>query len=218
MRFIKNKIAKRLSIMIIGLIIIITTYIFIADFIVTKSSDKFLYSEVNTVPRNKVGVLLGTSKYLKNGSINEYWQNRIDACVDLYKSGKISAIIVSGDNSHREYDEPTDMKNELIKRGVADSAIYLDYAGFRTFDSMIRANKVFGQDSFTVISQKFHNQRAVYIARHFNINAIGFNAKDVSAYNGFKTKVREKIARGRLFIDMLIDKQPKFLGKNIEIK
>ena len=160
---------------------------------------------------------LGTSKYLRKGSVNEFWKNRIDATVTLFNLGKIKSIIISGDNSKLYYNEPIEMKKELVKLGIPDSVIYLDYAGFRTFDSMIRAYKIFGQSSFTVISQKFHNERAVYIARHYGIYAIGFNAKEVNAYNGFKTALREKFARVKLFMDFLFDRQPKFLGEKIRI-
>jgi SanA protein len=137
--------------------------------------------------------------------------------VELYKKSKIKYVIISGDNSKSTYDEPTDMKNELVKRGIPESVIFLDYAGFRTFDSVIRAQKVFSQTEFTVISQQFHNERAIVIARHYGIKAIGYNAKDVTAYNGFKTKVREKFARVKLFLDFIIGNEPKFLGKKIEI-
>ena len=108
-------------------------------------------------------------------------------------SHKIEFIVISGDNSKKDYNEPLDMKNELIKAGIPPEKIYLDYAGFRTYDSVIRLDKIFGQKKFTVISQDFHNRRAIYIARHLNLQAIGFNAKDVDVYNGFKTKLREKL-------------------------
>jgi SanA protein len=195
----------------------LTAVVVYADYRVVQSTKTYLYKSIDSIPVNKAGILLGTSKYLKDGGINEFWKNRIDAASMLYKYGKIKFIIISGDNSKSYYNEPGVMKKELVKSGVPDSVIYLDYAGFRTFDSMIRAYKVFGQYSFTVISQEFHNQRAVFIARHYNIHAIGFNAKDVTSYKGFKTKLREKFARVKIFIDLLIEKQPKFLGEKIKI-
>ncbi len=188
------------------------------NYLINDSTKSLLYSDTTLVPFNKTGVLLGTSKYVKRGRINEFWQNRIEAASALYKSGKIKYLIISGDNSKAYYDEPTEMKKELVKSGIPDSVIFRDYAGFRTFDSMIRAYKIFGQTSFTVISQEFHNQRVVFIARHYGINAIGYNAKDVSAYYAFKTKVRELLARVKLYLDLMFDKQPKFLGEKIEIK
>jgi len=200
------------------LICICIVLVFVSDYEVSSKSKTYVYSDVNSIPQNKVGVLLGTSKYLSSGKLNEYWVNMIGATINLYKFEKINNIIISGDNSTNDYDEPTQMRKELVKNGIPDSAIYLDYAGFRTYDSMIRAYKVFGQKSFTVISQKFHNERAIYIAQHYGISAIGFNAKDVNAYNGFKTMLREKFARVKLFIDLLTNKEPKFLGENILIK
>ncbi len=177
----------------------------------------YLYQDASLIPANKAGVLLGTSKYIRRGVINEFWQHRIDAAVILYHSGKIRYLIISGDNSTAYYNEPFAMKKELVRCGVPDSAIYLDYAGFCTFDSMIRAYKVFGQSSFTVISQEFHNQRAVFIARHYGIGAIGFNAKGVPAWYGFRTNLREKFARVKMFIDLWMEKQPKFLGEKVRI-
>lgn len=181
----------------------------------TKSK---LYSETNSIPENKVGLLLGTSKFLRNGNPNQYFENRISATIQLYISGKIKCVVISGDNSKKDYNEPEDMKNELVKRGIPEKQIYLDFAGFRTYDSVFRMKEVFGQDRFTIISQEFHNQRAVYIANALNLNAIGFNAKDVNAYNGFKTKIREKFARVKMFLDLIINKKPKFLGEKIEIE
>ncbi len=106
----------------------------------------------------------------------------------------------------------------MVKLGIPDSLIILDYAGFRTYDSVIRLKQIFGQDNFTIISQEFHNKRAIFIANRLGLNAIGFNAKDVDAYMGFKTKLRERFARVNMFIDFILHKEPIFLGQKIEIK
>src|SRR5699024_6999105 len=113
-------------------------------------------SSVEEIPQNKVGLLLGTSQYLKGGGVNPFFKYRIEAAVELYNHGKIDFILVSGDNKHSSYNEPRDFKQALITAGIPDDKIILDYAGFRTLDSVIRANKVFGQDSITIISQQFH--------------------------------------------------------------
>ncbi len=190
-----------------------------ADFLIGKFSTSYLYSQVEKIPENKVGVLLGTSKYLVGGDKNNYFIYRVDAAVRLYKNKKIDFILVSGDNATMSYNEPITFKKELLKRGIPEEKIFLDYAGFRTFDSMIRAREVFGQSNFTVISQKFHNARAVFIARKYGIQAIGYNAKDVSAYNGFKTQIREKFARVKVLLDIyILNTKPKFLGDKIEIQ
>ncbi|MCL1867649.1 MAG: YdcF family protein [Paludibacter sp.] len=214
----KIKINKKLKYTLILLLILTTGTVITCNHIITKTSDEFVYNDVNTIPHNKVGLLLGTSKHLKSGRENMYFFNRIEAVVELYNAQKIDFIVISGDNGKQNYNEPLDMKNELIKQGIPENKIFLDYAGFRTYDSLIRMDKIFGQKSFTIISQEFHNRRAVYIAKHLKLNAAGFNAKDVDAYNGFKTKVREKFARVKVFIDFLIHKEPKFLGEPIEIQ
>lgn len=185
---------------------------------VAHDANPYLFSALEDVPQQKVGVVLGTSKQLKNGFPNQYFVNRIVATAQLFHKGKIEYIIVSGDNSTKDYNEPEDMKNALVEKGIPEDKIFLDYAGFRTFDSMIRAKEIFGQTTFVVISQKFHNQRAVYIARKNGIEAYAYNAEDVTQYGGVKTKVREYLARTNVFIDQVIGKSPKFLGEKITIE
>jgi SanA protein len=203
---------------ILILIILSLVSILWANSTINKQTESRMYSDTDSIPENNVGLLLGTSKFLRNGNSNQYFENRISATIQLYKAGKIKNVVISGDNSKKDYNEPEDMKNELIKRGIPEDRIYLDFAGFRTYDSVFRMKEIFGQDRFTIISQEFHNQRAVYIASALKLNAIGFNAKDVNAYNGFKTKIREKFARVKMFIDLIFEKKPKFLGDKIEIK
>ncbi|WP_047450730.1 vancomycin high temperature exclusion protein [Alistipes sp. ZOR0009] len=185
---------------------------------IEKASEKDVFYSVSEIPSNNVGLLLGTSKYLRSGKPNQYFENRITATVQLYKAGKIKNVVISGDHGKKNYNEPQDMKNELVKQGIPQESIYLDYAGFRTYDSVYRIKEIFGQTNFTIISQEFHNKRALYIAKSLNLHASGFNAKDVDAYNGFKTKVREKFARVKMLIDLAISKKPKYLGEKIEIK
>lgn len=187
------------------------------NYIINRSAAGHLYTDIEEIPGNGVGLLLGTSPKLKNGKNNLYFDHRITAAIQLYKAGKIKYILISGDNRRRNYNEPEYMKRALMRGGVPEEAIYLDYAGFRTLDSVVRAKKVFGQNRFTVISQKFHNARAIYIARRNGIDAIGFNARDVDAYSGFKTQIRERLARVKVFLDLLTRKQPKFLGEKIDI-
>jgi len=177
----------------------------------------YIYDDVNNIPQNEVGLLLGTSKYLPYGGENLFYKYRIEAAVELYKNNKINYIIVSGDNSTKEYNEPVNMMDDLIKEGVKKEDIFLDFAGFRTLDSVVRSKEVFDEDKITIISQEFHNERAIFIAMSRNIEAIGYNAKDVSFKYGFKTYIREYLARVKMVIDILINKQPKYLGEKILI-
>ncbi|EDP71761.1 putative protein involved in barrier function of the cell envelope [Flavobacteriales bacterium ALC-1] len=175
-----------------------------------------VFNEVSAIPKNKVGLVLGTGKYAASGNINLYYKYRIDAAVKLYRAGKIEYILVSGDNGRKGYDEPTDFKSDLIAKGIPEDKIFLDYAGFRTLDSVIRAKEIFGQTSITIISQEFHNQRAVYIANHFDIKAVAFNAKNPR--QGKITRAREYLARSKASIDLVFNVQPKFLGEKITIQ
>lgn len=178
----------------------------------------YTYDDVNAVPYNRVALVLGTSKYLIGGSPNHYFKYRIKAAAELYNNGKVDYILVSGDNATVQYNEPRQMRRALIQAGIPASAIYSDYAGFRTLDSIVRAKEVFGQAHFTVVSQAFHNERAIFIASHFGIEAVGFNAVDPSAYQGIKTRVREVFARLMGLLDLyVLDKGPKFLGEPIVI-
>jgi len=191
--------------------------IFLADYWVKKSTNTNLYTSLESIPKNKVGLLLGTGKYLNSGNINAYYSYRIDAAEKLFKSGKIEYLLISGDNSREDYDEPTTMKEDLMARGIPEDKIYLDYAGFRTLDSVVRAKAIFGQQQLTIISQPFHNERAVFIARQKGMKSVGFNAKDVSAQFGWKVMVREKLARVKMLLDILVGKDPKFYGEEIQI-
>ncbi|MEN9531527.1 MAG: hypothetical protein RIQ83_751 [Pseudomonadota bacterium] len=178
----------------------------------------YTYDDVDAVPYNRVALVLGTSKYLIGGSPNHYFKYRIKAAAELYNNGKVDYILVSGDNATVQYNEPRQMRRALTQAGIPAKAIYSDYAGFRTLDSIVRAKEVFGQAHFTVVSQAFHNERAIFIARHFGIEAVGFNAKDPSAYQGIKTRVREVFARLMGLLDLyVLDKGPKFLGEPIVI-
>lgn len=208
---------KRLFYLIGFLVASVLFIILFCDYKIITTSKGFLYNDIDILPYNRVGLVLGTSKYARGGGANLYFQRRVQAVVDLYNAGKITYIIVSGDNGTKEYNEPRDMQAALMKAGVPESHIYLDYAGFRTYDSVIRANKIFGQTEFTVISQQFHNERAIFIAREKGLQVIGFNAEDVEGYNSLRTRVREKFARVNVFTDIILNKQPKFLGEKIPI-
>lgn len=192
--------------------------IFFANWLVTNTAKSKIFDNKDEVPETKVGLLLGTSKLLSNGYENLYFKYRIEAAAALYKSGKISRIVVSGDNGNKDYDEASDMKYDLIAKGVDSNHIYLDYAGFRTFDSMKRLKEIFGQNKAIIISQKFHNERAIYIGEKLGMEVYGFNAKDVSKYYGFRTNLREYLARVKMLLDFLIGVEPKFLGEKVEIK
>jgi SanA protein len=205
---------KKIIISIIGLLIcLIVNYYYVSSF-----SKQDLFSDINLTPNNEVGLVLGTSIQTRDGRPNQFFTNRIQAATDLYNANKINIIIVSGDNSTNSYNEPRFMKDALIKQGIPADKIILDYAGFSTIDSVLRARKVFGQTKFTIISQKFHNQRALFIAKKNNIEAIGFNAQAIKASSSPRIYIREILARVKATIDVnIVKKQPKFLVNPIQI-
>ena len=212
MRFIKNIITLFLILIVLGILLT-----FWANHTIEYVTDDYVTSSINKLPKEKVGLVLGTSKSLKNGNKNPYFFYRIEAAEELFKSGKIDYIIVSGDNSSQYYNEPEDMQTELIARGIPKTKIFLDFAGLRTLDSVVRAKEIFGQNSYLIISQRFHNERAVFLAQKKGIEAYGYNAKDVNKKAGFKTSLREYFARVKVFWDLFFGVDPKFSGSKVVI-
>ncbi|MEC3877463.1 SanA/YdcF family protein [Chryseobacterium salviniae] len=203
----------------IFLLLLVAGILFIAwsNYSIKKNSDPFLSYTTADLPPMKTGLLLGTSKSLNNGFPNAYFYNRIYAVVELYKTGKIQYIVVSGDNSRKDYNEPEDMQLALMEHGIPQDRIFLDFAGFRTLDSVVRAKEIFGQTKLIIISQKFHNERAVFLARQNGMEAFGFNAEDVNKYAGFKTNMREYLAKAKAYWDLIFGVEPKFGGDKVLI-
>ncbi len=211
------KMIKKILLTFVAIAVIIGMSMVFSYYHVLSTSNDYMYNEHSNIPTNNVGVVLGTSKYGRLGGVNPYFKHRMDAAYELYKHKKIKHILVSGDNHVDGYNEPQQMKDYLVSLGVKENHITMDYAGLRTFDSMIRAEKVFGQHSFTIISQQFHNERAVFIARTNGIEAIGYNAK--SPVLSKRMKLREFLAKYKAVLDIyLLKTTPKFLGEKIEIE
>jgi SanA protein len=168
-------------------------------------------------PRD-VALVLGTSSSRNGKEENLFFTYRMKAAADLYHSGKVKHFILSGDNSNKKYNEPQDMKNKLIALGVPQSAITLDFGGRRTLDSVVRCKKIFQQSKIIIVSQAFHNYRALFIAKYSGIDAIGFNAKYPSESSS-KIILREILARPKAVLDLFIFKtKPKIMGEKENIK
>jgi SanA protein len=170
------------------------------------------------VPECEVALVLGCARVLGDGRGNLYFKHRIAAVVELWKHGRVQHVLVSGDNSRKDYDEPNDMKDALVEAGLPADRIHCDYAGFRTLASVVRARDVFQLERFVVVSQQFHVERALYIARELGIEAYGYPARDVGGKAGAKTKAREELARVKAVLDMkVLNTQPKFRGDPVPI-
>lgn len=176
------------------------------------------HREVQACRRGDVAVVLGCSQYLRRGQRNAYFTQRMQAAAELWRSGRLRCIIVSGDNREKYYNEPRDMKAALVKLGVPESRIVCDYAGLRTYDSVVRAKRVFGADKVTFISQPEHTERAVTIARRMGIDAEGYAAKDVVP-GRMRTRqwLRERLARLAMLTDLMMEHDPAHLGEPVKL-
>lgn len=208
---------RRIRIILIVLLLLVLGLVVGVNAFVVRYTKKQLYTDVNSIPKNKVGLLLGTAKYMDKAKniINIYYYNRIEAAVALYMAGKIDYIIVSGDNSTQFYNEPLLMKNDLVAKGVPPEKILFDFAGLRTLDSILRCRDIFGQTSFTIISQQFHNERALFIANRKKLKTVAFCAEDGPPY--FSVEIRERLARVKMMLDLLTNKQASYYGEKVEI-
>ncbi len=209
---------KRILLGVAAFFIIFAGFTIYANLTVENSAKERIYSDVESIPHNKVALLLGTNPISRAGGPNLYFKYRIQTAADLYHAGKADYIIASGDNHTKRYDEPTAMRDSLIAHGVPEDRIILDFAGFRTLDSIVRAKEVFGCDSLTIISQADHNARALYLAQENGIEAVAISAKSPAGRHiRPRLVLREWLARDKMMLDIWFSKQPHFLGEKIEI-
>lgn len=216
---IKSKILiKRISLSLCAFMLLAIAFTIYANLKVENAGKSRIYSSVDSIPHNKVALLLGTNPLNRWGGPNSYFTNRINTAAELYHAGKVDFIIASGDNHTKEYDEPSAMKDSLIAHGVPENRIILDFAGFRTLDSVVRAKEVFGCDSLTIISQADHDARALYLAEANGIEAVAVVAP-LRAGRWVRTRlaVREWLARNKMMLDIMFGKKPHFLGEKIDI-
>ena len=204
------KLFKKLTIIFTVVTFFAVTTLLICNYIIASNADGRVWNDVEQVQEHEFALLLGTTPQTRIGrKPSQFFKYRIDATEELYKAGKIKKILISGDeNSLDGINEVECMRDSLIARGVKGSDIILDGKGFRTFDSVVRAVNVFNVHSFIVISQKFHNERAIYLAEHLNLDVndlAGFNAKDATSNMAIMTYIREYFARVKVFFDIIAD-------------
>jgi SanA protein len=181
---------------------------------VVQSTEARVYEDISQVPHNKVALVLGTSSRLVGGAPNPFFVNRMTRAAELYKQNKVEHFILSGDNRTVYYNEPETMRGALMALGVPDSIITLDFAGLRTFDSIVRSKEIFGQDSITIITQPFHSYRALFISDRVNVHAVSIVASEPDTDKAFSVYIREYFARTKAVLDLyLLNTQPKHLGE-----
>ncbi|WP_312055453.1 outer membrane permeability protein SanA [Pantoea brenneri] len=203
----------------IGLLFIILLMVATAlglDRWISWKTAPFIYENVSSLPHRQVGVVLGTAKYYRTGVINQYYLYRMQGALNAYNSGKVNYLLLSGDNALQSYNEPMTMRRDLIKAGVDPADIVLDYAGFRTLDSIVRTRKVFDTNDFIIITQRFHCERALFIALQLGIQAQCYAVP--SPKNMLSVRFREVGARLGALADLfLLKREPRFLGPLVPI-
>ncbi len=188
-----------------------------ADRHVEESAAGRVYTDLDALPHREIAVVLGTSKYSR-GRLNSFYVGRIRAAAELYHAGKVDGILVSGDNGTASYNEPAEMRADLVALGVPAEHITADYAGFRTLDSIYRAGDVFGLDSYTIVSQPFHIERALYLADQKGHDAVGFAARGPQGYSFQRIRAREVLARANAVLDVeVLNLGPKYLGEPVYV-
>lgn len=203
-----RKIVKRTLWVIAGVTVLMTAIIVVCDIVVSDAADNRLYNSVEDVPARETGLVPGTSPVSYwTGRRNLYFDARIHTAAELYKAGKVRRLVVSGGDYRRQgeygYDEPACMRDSLIKQGVDSSAIILDYHGTRTIESISNMRDKYHMEAFIIISQKYHNERALYQACHFGMDAIACNAPTPAAKESWiRNRTREALARVKLFLDL----------------
>jgi SanA protein len=186
---------------------------------IVKITDSRVFKDTNALPENDVALVLGTASTLRDGIVNPHFKARMEAAAYLYQEGKVKHLLLSGDNHTKGYDEPTSMKEALLNLRVPESAITLDYAGFRTLDSVVRAKEVFGLSRLTIITDDFHVNRALFLCRYYDIDAVAYSAEEVPFGLSANTRFREVAARIKAVMDVyVLNTQPRFLGEKVEIK
>ena len=184
-----------------------------SNFVVFSKTKSNVIHNVDDLDKSKVALVLGTSKSTRVGDENLFFKDRIAAAAELFKSGKVRHIIVSGDNRTIYYNEPVDMLAALQELGIPESAITMDYAGLRTLDSIVRCREIFGQSDVVIVTQRFHGYRAQFIADFYGLSAQTYMAN-------FESKTypsllfREVVARSLAIVDLyFLKKKPTYLGE-----
>jgi SanA protein len=180
---------------------------------ITSTTRNLIFDDLDRIGVYDVGLVLGTSPYTRDGHPNLLFEHRMQAGAALYAAGKVRHLLVSGANPSAHYNEPRKMYQALRALGVPDRAITLDYAGFRTLDSIVRARRIFGLTNFVIISQRYHDYRALFLARHYGIDAVAYVRPTEDHRQPLRAEAREYLARVKAVLDaFVLHTKPRFLG------
>lgn len=204
---------------IVGAILLVIVTIAINVHVHRYSRDYILTNNAKSPFGNSsevsVALVLGAS-VRSDGTLSPVLEDRAKSAIELYKTGKVEKLVVSGDNGQASYNEVVPMREYLMARGIPAENIFVDFAGFNTYDSMYRADYIFGAKNVIVVTQSFHLPRAIYTARHLGLNAYGMPADKREYY--VKNDLREVLATVKTFFEVWLGANPKFLGPHIPIE
>ncbi len=210
---------RKTAILLATLVTLLVFGVIFCNLWICGSTHKEVYDQVEDVPARDVGLVLGTSRFIAPDTPNLHFINRVEAAARLLESGNVKHLLVSGDNRTNYYNEPRDLRESLIARGVPRERITCDFAGLRTLDSVIRAREVFGQEALVIISDDFHVPRAVFIAKAKGIDAIGLKCARVPRIRSQRSRVREWFARVKAILDLyLFEAEPRHVGDPVAIR
>lgn len=208
---------KRLLIIAAVLAALAAGTVFVPDIIVVSSAKDRIITADEAAELENTDCVLVLGAGVRDGSPTPMLRDRLITGISLYKSGAAPKIIMSGDHGREDYDEVNVMKSYAVENGVPDSDVFMDHAGFSTYDSVYRAKAVFEADSIIIVTQKYHLYRALYIAERLGVNAVGVSA-DLDDYSGqLKRDLREIAARDKDFFSCLFKPEPKYLGEKIPV-
>jgi len=210
-----RKILKRIIIWVVCIAIIGILFFFGVQIYIAQSTKDYLISDVSEAPESDAVMILGAMVY-SSGKPSPVLKTRLDYGYELYIQGKAKKILVSGDHGRVNYDEVNVMKDYLMEKGVPREDIFMDHAGFNTYDSMYRAKAIFQIETLLICTQDFHIGRSLYIARKLGIDAYGYPCEDDTAYKTYNN-MRESLARVKAVFDVIIKRKPKYLGEQIPI-
>lgn len=205
--------------LILAAFAVITLVYVLANAIVVGSTSKYIHdiSEIDKLEKTECVIVLGAKVYSED-SLCAVLQDRVDYAINIYKAGKADKLLFTGDHGRTEYDEVNAMMNYAVSNGVPEEDIFLDHAGFSTYESMYRAKDVFCVSDAIIVTQKFHISRAVYTARRMGIEAKGVNSNPRKYLNATYDALRESLARVKDFFIVNITKpEPTYLGEEIPI-
>lgn len=197
------------------LLLIVVGTLLLSKYIEAQSKER-IFTDSDAIPPSYTAIVLGAS-VRSDGNLSLVLRDRVESALNLYNEGIVERFLLSGDNGTLSYNEPRAMKKFLIERGVPEAHIYLDYAGFDTYDSLYRAKAIFEVDEAIIVTQKFHLPRAVFIADRLGLEYYGYVADQHAYAHESSNKNREMLANVKAYFEVLFHKEPTYLGEKIPI-